>query len=51
MTSIAVYDTEAKEIERICGLNDMTLAELIECLMDYLPDIIEENNLRGGAEK
>ena len=39
MTNITVYDTEAKAIERICEDNDVTEAELIEMLMDYIDEI------------
>ena len=39
MTNITVYDTEAKALERICEDNDVTEAELIEMLMDYIDEI------------
>lgn len=46
MTRITIYDTDANELEKVAENNDMTVAELIECLMDYLPDVKEENNLK-----
>ena len=39
MKKICVYDTEAEAIERICEDNDVTEAELIEMLMDYIDEI------------
>jgi len=39
MRQISVYDTEAEAIERICEDNDVTEAELIEELMDYIEDV------------
>lgn len=39
MRQISVYDTEAEAIERICEDNDVTEAELIEELMDYIDEI------------
>lgn len=43
MTNITVYDTEAKAIERICEDNDVTEAELIEMLMDYINEVKADN--------
>lgn len=43
MTNITVYDTEAKAIERICEDNDVTEAELIEMLMDYIDEVKADN--------
>ena len=39
MREIRVYDVEAEAIERICDDNDITEAELIEMLMDYIDEI------------
>lgn len=39
MKKICVYDTEAEAIKRICEDNDVTEAELIEELMDYIDEI------------
>jgi len=43
MTKISVYDTEAEAIERICEDNDVTEAELIEMLMDYINEVKADN--------
>lgn len=43
MTNITVYDTEAEAIERICEDNDVTEAELIEMLMDYVDEVKADN--------
>ena len=43
MTEILVYDTEAEAIERICEDNDVTEAELIEMLMDYINEVKADN--------
>ena len=40
MVKISVYDTEAKEIEKICEDYGITEAELIEALMDVVRDEI-----------
>ena len=39
MTEICVYDTEAETIQQICEKNDVTEAELIEELMEYLDEL------------
>lgn len=39
MREIRVYDVEAEAIKRICEDNDVTEAELIEELMDYIDEI------------
>lgn len=43
MTEICVYDTEAEAIQRICEDNDVTEAELIEMLMDYINEVKADN--------
>lgn len=43
MKKISVYDTEAEAIERICDDNDITEAELIEMLMDYIDEVKADN--------
>ena len=43
MRQISVYDTEAEAIERICEDNDVTEAELIEMLMDYINEVKADN--------
>lgn len=43
MREIRIYDTEAEVIERICEDNDVTEAELIELLMDYINEVKADN--------
>lgn len=43
MQRITVYDIEAKVIEDICDLNDVTEAEVIEALMEYIEDVKVNN--------
>ena len=43
MREIRVYDVEAEAIERICDDNDITDAELIEMLMDYIDEVKADN--------
>ena len=43
MTSITVYDIEAKELERIADANDTTIAEVVEMLMEYAKDMKKDN--------
>ena len=45
MKHISVYDIEADAIEKICYDNDMTEAELVELMMEYIDQIKEENGL------
>lgn len=45
MTSITVYDIEAKELERIADTNDTTVAEVVEMLMDYVNEMKKDYNL------
>ena len=46
MTNITVYDTEAEDIERIADDNDMTTAEVVEALINYVDDMKRDYNLR-----
>lgn len=46
MTNITVYDTEAKALEEIADRNDMTVAEIVEMLIEYADDMIDNNGLR-----
>lgn len=46
MTNIAIYDTDAENIEKIADANNMTIAEVIELLMDYSDEMIKDNNLK-----
>lgn len=46
MTNIMVYDIEAKELEKIADINDTTVAEVIEMLMEYAEDMKKDNGLK-----
>ena len=46
MTSITVYDIEAKELEKIADANDTTIAEVVEMLMEYADEMKRDNGLR-----
>lgn len=45
MTEIKVYETEAKTIERIAEANDMTSADIIEGLCEYMDELIADWDL------
>ena len=46
MTNITIYDTEAQALEQMAERNDMTVAELVEMLMEYADDMKSDNGLR-----
>ena len=46
MTNITVYDTEAKTLEEMAERNDMTVASIVEMLIEYADDMKEDNGLR-----
>lgn len=46
MTKITVYDIEAEELEKIADVNDTTVAEVIEMLMDYAEEMKNDNELK-----
>ena len=46
MTNITVYDTEAKALEEMAERNDMTVASIVEMLIEYADDMKEDNGLR-----
>ena len=46
MTSITVYDIEAKDLEMIADANDTNVAEIINMLMDYVEDMKREYGLK-----
>ena len=46
MTKITVYDIEAEELEKIADVNDTTVAEVVEMLMEYTEEMKENNNLK-----
>ena len=39
MTNITVYDVDAEEINKIADDNELSVAEVIEMLMEYLEDM------------
>jgi hypothetical protein len=41
-----VYDDTEQEIQKVCNDNDITEADLIEMLMEYLDEAKENNGLR-----
>ena len=45
MTTITVYDIEAEELHKIADANDTTVAEVVEMLMEYTPEMIKANGL------
>lgn len=42
MTNILVYDVEAKQLEETAEKHDMTVAELVEMLCEYLEEVEKE---------
>ena len=46
MTKITVYDIEAEELEKIADVNDTTVAEVVDMLMEYAEEMKENNNLK-----
>lgn len=46
MTKITVYDIEAEELAKIADVNDITIAEVVEMLMEYAEEVKENNNLK-----
>ena len=46
MTKITVYDIEAEELEKIADVNNTTVAEVIEMLMDYAEEMKKDNELK-----
>jgi hypothetical protein len=45
MTNITVYDIEAEELNKIADVNDTTVAEIVEMLMDYAEEMKRDNGL------
>lgn len=45
MINILVYDIEAEEIEKIADVNNMTIADVMEMLMDYAEEMRKDNGL------
>lgn len=46
MTNIAIYDIEATELEKIADVNDTTVAEVVEMLMEYAEEMKKDNGLK-----
>lgn len=46
MTKITVYDIEAEELDKIADVNDTTVAEIVELLMEYAEEMKKANNLK-----
>ena len=40
MTNITIYDTDAKTLEELAEENDITIAELIESVIDVIKDAV-----------
>lgn len=45
MTNITIYDIEAEELDKIADVNDMTIADVIEMLMEYAEDMRRDHGL------
>lgn len=45
MTNITIYDSEAEKIEAIAESNEMTAAEIVEYLVEYMDDMIADFDL------
>ena len=43
MQNILAYDVDVEEIDRVCDINNVSNAEVIEALMDYLPQVCADN--------
>ena len=45
MTKIFIYDIEADELEKISDANDVSVADIVEMLMEYAEEMKKNNNL------
>ena len=45
MTNIIVYDVDAEAISKIADVNGLSVAEVIEMLMEYLEDMKRDQGL------
>jgi hypothetical protein len=45
MTKILVYDVEAEELEKIADANDISVADVVEMLLEYAEEMKKDNNL------
>lgn len=46
MTNITVYDMEAEMLEKIADVNNTTVAEIVEMLMEYAEEMKVDNELK-----
>lgn len=46
MTSVTIYDVEAKELEVIADDNDTSVAEIISMLIDYVGEMRKDYGLK-----
>lgn len=46
MTKITVYDIEAEALEKIADANNITVAEVVEMLIDYAEEMKKDNELQ-----
>lgn len=46
MTNITIYDIEATELEKIADVNDTTVAEVVDMLMEYAEEMKKDNGLK-----
>lgn len=46
MQPITIYDVEAEQLEKIADVNDTTIAEVVEMLMDYAEEMKRDYNLK-----
>ena len=44
MQNILVYDTEAEALEKIADANDITVAEIVEMLIEHIEQVKDECN-------
>ena len=45
MVNILVYNSTVEEIEKLADANDTSVAEIVDMLLDYMEDMINENGL------
>lgn len=43
MQKVMLYDIEAEKLEQLAEANDTTVAEIVEQLVEYLPEVKEFN--------
>lgn len=45
MTNVTVYDCNARDLEQVADKNDISVAEVLDMLMEYLVEMKEDNGL------